>query len=113
MIQNKDDEGIRSLVEAGSDITGSATGAAIGFLFGGPVGAAIGGASGPLLRRGIIEIGNDIAKRFLSEREKARIGGVIQYADIKIQEKEAEGEKLRNNGFFEQPPILHALKYQS
>jgi hypothetical protein len=108
MNPNEEDvEGIKSLIEAGSEITGSAAGAAIGFLLGGVAGAAIGGASIPLLTRGLIEIGNDIDERFLSKREKIRIGGVISYATIKIQEKLAAGEKRRDNGFFEQPSTGH------
>jgi len=102
-----EDEGIKSLVKAGSEMTGGAIGAVIGFLFAGPDGAAIGGASAPLLTRGIIEIGNDIAERFLSEREKIRIGEVIIFAAKKILEKLAAGEKLRDDGFFEQPSTGH------
>lgn len=103
----KKEEGINSLVKAGSEITGLALGAAIGAALGGPIGAGAGGASGPLLTRGIIEIGNDIADRFLSDREKIRIGGVIIYAYDKIQKKWAAGEKLRDDGFFEQPSTGH------
>jgi hypothetical protein len=55
-------EEIQSLFDAGSEITGSATGAAIGFLVGGPFGAALGGACAPLLKRGIIMMGNDVRK---------------------------------------------------
>lgn len=108
---NPDDEkvkGIKSLVEAVSEITGSATGEVIGFLLGGPTGAAAGGICAQLLRRGIIEIGNDIGERFLSEREKIRIGGVIVYATKKILEKLAAGEKLRTDGFFELPSAEHS-----
>jgi hypothetical protein len=95
--------GMESLIEEGSKITGPAMGAGIGFLLGGPIGAAIGGGSAYLLQKGLIEIGNDIAKRFLSEREKMRIGGVTMYAAEKIQKNLASGMILRNDGFFEQP----------
>ncbi|VVB64521.1 Uncharacterised protein [uncultured archaeon] len=106
-IKKEEDEGIKSLVKLGSEITGPALGAVIGGMLGGPGGAAIGGASGPLLTKEIIEIGNDIAERFLSDREKIRIGGVIIYAYDKIRKKWAAGEKLRDDGFFEQPSIGH------
>lgn len=106
-IKKEEDEGIKSLVKMGSEITGLALGAAIGELLGGPGGAAIGGASGPLLTRGLIEIGDDIAERFLSDREKIRIGGVIILAYNKILKKWEAGEKPRDDGFFEQPPIGH------
>ncbi len=93
--------GIKSLVDAGSKITGSAVGAGIGFLLGGPIGAAMGGGSAYMLQRGIIEVGTDIAERLLSEREKIRIGGVTIYAVDKILKKLAAGEMLRDDGFFE------------
>jgi len=108
MNPNEEDvDGIKSLIEAGSEIAGSAAGAAIGFLLAGPAGAAIGGATIPLLTRGLIEIGNDINERFLSEREKIRIGGIITYAIIKYQKKLAAGEKLRDDGFFRPPLTEH------
>jgi len=93
-------EGIQSLFNAGSEITGSATGAAIGFLVGGPFGAALGGACAPLLKRGIIKIGNDVAERFLSEQERTRIGGVLYYATIKIKRNVEAGKTVRADGFF-------------
>ena len=108
MNPNEEDvEGIKSLIRAGSEIAGSAAGAAIGFLLAGAEGAAIGGATIPLLTRGLIEIGNDIEGRFLSKREKMRIGGVTTYAIIKIQEKLATGEKLRDDYFFQLPSLGH------
>ena len=100
-------ERTKSLVKAGSEITGPAMGATIGSLLGGPIGAAIGGASAQLLQRGIIEIGTDIAERFLSKREKIRIGGVTIYAVDKILKKLDAGEMPRNDGFFEQPSTDH------
>ena len=106
---------IKSLVKAGSEITGPRMGAAIGFLLGGPTGAAIGSTSSQLLQKGMIEVGSDIAERFLSEREKIRIGGITIYAVNKIQNKLAAGEILRDDCFFEQPSLGHSacLKYHS
>jgi hypothetical protein len=105
---NEDVEGTKNLINAGSEITGSVMGAVIGCLFGGPAGAVIGGASTPLLNRGLIKIGNDIAERFLSEREKTRIGGAIAYAIIAYEKNLAEGKKIRDDGFFEKPSMGHA-----
>ena len=68
-----------------------------------------------MLQKGMIEIGNDIGKRFLAEREKMRIGGVTMYAADKIQKNLALGIKLREDGFSnsQNQEILHALNYQS
>jgi hypothetical protein len=56
-----------------------------------------------LLKSGLFKIGNDFEKRFLSERERIRIGRVITYAIIKYHEKLAAGEIPRHDGFFELP----------
>jgi hypothetical protein len=95
------------IINAGSEITGGAlAGATNGFLMSGLSGAfagAVAGGSAPLIKRAIIRIADDISERFISEREKIRIGGVIIYASKKIQERLAAGEMLRNDGFFELP----------
>jgi hypothetical protein len=107
--KEEDFTGIKSLVEAGSSIGGPATGAGIGFLLGGPTGAAAGAGASYLIQQAIIKIGNDVGKRFLSEREKMRIGGVTLYAWKKVQKKRASGENLRDDdGFFEQPQTYTA-----
>jgi hypothetical protein len=104
------ERGTADIINAGGEITGGAiAGAASGFLIGGPAGALVGGAAGagaPLLKLMITAIVGDIAER-LSEREKIRIGGVINYASYKIQERFKTGEKLRTDGFFELPPTRH------
>lgn len=102
------EEGTRSLIIAGSEIAGGAAGAAIGFFWGGPEGAAVGAASAHLFKRAIISIGDDISERFLSEREKMRIGGTISYATKRFEERLAVGDKLREDGFLKQPSTSHA-----
>jgi hypothetical protein len=106
---NKGESDTKDMINAGAEITGGAiAGGASGFLLGGPAGALAGsvaGGSAPLLKRGIIGIVGDIAERFLSERERIRIGGVVNYASHKIQEKMNAGEELRNDDFFQVPPI--------
>jgi len=99
--EEKTENGVKCLIEAGSEITGGATGAAIGLLFAGPAGSVIGGAIGPLVSRVLIQIAEDLQERFLSKREKARIGAVIYYATIKIQEKLEEGNPPRSDEFFQ------------
>jgi len=84
-IDKADDEGVMSLVKMGSQITGSAIATTAGALFGGVGGAAVGAAIFPLLIQEINKIGNDVAERYLSERERVRIGAVIIYARDKIK----------------------------
>jgi len=88
---------IKSLISAGSDITGAASGGAIGFLIGGPVGAALGGLSGVVICRTLSEI----AGRLLSHRETVRVGATAIFAITKIKERLDSGDKLRDDGFFE------------
>ncbi len=106
------ERGTNDIINAGAEITGSAiAGGTSGFLLGGPVGGLAGAAAGgatPLLKHCIIRIVGDIAERSLSEREKIRIGGVINYAAHKIQEKLNAGEKLRSDDFFQKPTKTHA-----
>jgi len=106
-LDEANDEGIRRLVKIGSEMTGEASATAIGFLLAGPEGGVLGAAAAPLLIRVIKKIGNDIAGRFLSEREQIRIGGVIIYATIKLAENFAAGKMPRNDGFFEKPSEGH------
>ena len=106
-LDEEDDNGIKNLVEYGSAITGSAVGAIIGFFSTGPAGAAFGGASGTLLSKELNKIGNDISKRFLSEREKIRIGGTIYFAVKKIQEK-LESGMIPRSDFLQKPTQSHA-----
>ena len=82
----------------GSDIAGAATGSAIGFLTGGPGGAAIGGATGVIISKSL----SDITDRLLSNREKMRVGATATFALTKIKSRLDSGDKLRNDGFFEE-----------
>jgi len=93
-----DEDKIKSLISAGSDITGAASGSAIGFLIGGPVGAALGGLSGVIICRSLSEI----AGRLLSHRETVRVGATATYAITKIKSRLDSGDKLRNDGFFKE-----------
>jgi len=106
-LEEADDKGISSLIETGSQITGSAlAAAAAGYLLVGPPGAAIGAGAAPLLARAINTIGNDVAERYLSERERARIGGVIIYAKYKIK-KNLEAGGLPRSDFGEMSARQH------
>jgi hypothetical protein len=91
---------LKKLIDYGTDMAGSLAGAATGFLFAGPEGAVIGAAAGSLIHN----VGNDIAHRLLSEREKVRVGAVIIFATNNIKEKLDKGMQLRQDNFFSQQP---------
>ncbi len=93
----RDKDKVKSLISAGSEIAGPAAGAAIGFLVGGPAGAALGGSLGVLIPKGL----SDITDRILSTREKIRVGATAAFALTKIKSRLDSGDKLRNDGFFE------------
>lgn len=94
-------EVIQNLVKGGAEIAGSAVGAALGFLAAGPVGAAALGAGGALAAMALKQIGQEVSDRFLSQRERIRVGGVIAIAASEISKRIDKGLDLRNDGFFE------------
>jgi hypothetical protein len=91
------DEKVESLISAGADIAGAAVGGALGFIAAGPVGAASAGVVGV----GITRVLRDVTSRFLSGRETARIGATAATAISAIQERLNDGQKVRDDGFFD------------
>ncbi len=92
-----DRDKVKSLISAGSEIAGPTAGAAIGFLAGGPGGAALGGFLGVVIPKGL----SDMTDRFLSSREKTRVGATAAFALAKIKMYRDSGKEPRNDGFFE------------
>ncbi|MCA3629450.1 MAG: hypothetical protein IOC35_03890 [Methylobacterium sp.] len=100
----KHSQKLQSLIAAGSDIAGGAIGGALGFLAAGPVGAAAGGAGGAIAAEVIKKLGTDAAERMLGPRERVRIGAAIAIASEHIRARTERGERLREDGFFDQKP---------
>lgn len=100
----KESQGLQSLISAGSDIAGGAIGGALGFLAAGPFGAAAGGAGGAIAAEVIKKLGTDAAERMLGPRERVRIGAAIAIASEHIRARTERGERLREDGFFDQKP---------
>ena len=100
--KNNNSQDITELIEAGSDIAGSAVGAGIGYLISGPTGAIIGGVSGPALKYTFLQLASEIKTRMIGEREKIRIGATIAFAVEKIQENLENGLTIRQDEFFEE-----------
>jgi hypothetical protein len=92
----EDERPAKRVLEAGAELTGSVTGAVAGMLLAGPLGAVGGAIAGPVLASGLKEV----ARRYLSHREEARIGGAFLAAATGVEERLAAGEKVRTDGFF-------------
>jgi hypothetical protein len=97
-------EPVDDLIEIGSDIAGGTAGAALGFFTAGPAGAVLGGATAPLLVHTFRKMASEIRHRYLGVREEVRIGATIAFAARKIQENIANGQQIRQDGFFETQP---------
>ena len=98
-------ERIRRMMKAGMEILDSsgsaAISAALGLLFAGPSGAAIGGAAGAAASIALKRLGSEIASRVLGPREEVRVGYVLASASAQIRQRIANGEGLRDDGFFD------------
>lgn len=92
---------LRSLLHAGADIAGGAIGASTGLLFLGPSGAAIGSALGAAAAHAIKNVAQEVAQRYLGDREKARIGAAIIFTAEKIQKNLDAGMTIRTDDFFQ------------
>jgi hypothetical protein len=101
---NEEQENLRRLLAAATDIVGAGAGAGIGHVLGGPVGAAAGGMYGAMARIMLQDVALDFTHRMLGEREKARVGAAVYYFAEKYQEKLDAGERPRQDGFFDDPP---------
>ena len=91
---------IKDLVSLSSNVGGSVTGAFLGFLVGGPPGALVGAALGPIAGEAIKKVGNEIANRLLSQREKFRVGVAIDYTAQKFDENLKAKMLIRDDDFF-------------
>ena len=100
-MENKEDK-TRSLVAAGSEITGNVAGATIGLLAAGPIGAVPGAASGPVVGRVINKICTEIYDRQISKRQISRAGATAGFAILQIKERLDAGDEIRNDGFFDE-----------
>jgi hypothetical protein len=99
--EEKKNQALRKLIDVGSEIAGGAAGGALGFLAAGPAGAALLGAGGAAAAKLLKDIGSEISERFLSSREKVRVGGVLAIAAVEIKQRIENGEEIRDDGFFE------------
>jgi hypothetical protein len=98
----EDDSKLHRIISRGAELTGAGAGGLIGFFAGGPVGAAIGGAAGPAIAWSLQKVGKDIAERWLSPWEEARIGAGLFYVRDKMRWYLEGGHQIRDDDFFDQ-----------
>ena len=92
----RNDEIVQKALDTGSDLAGSASGAAVGLLIGGPPGAIAGAAVGPVIKRTLVES----IRRLVTRREKIRVAATFAFAVTACEERLQAGDKLRDDRFF-------------
>jgi hypothetical protein len=95
------DSPVRRLLDAGSDLAGTASGTALALIVGAkgadPVAAvAAGSALGSML--------HEIGGRLLGHREQIRVGGTAIYAARMYDERIKDGDQLRDDNWFDERP---------
>lgn len=97
---SSDDAHANPYVDVGTDITGSAAGAAIGLIAAGPIGAIAGSVMGPAIKAAA----NEMASRVLSGRERSRVGTALHAIQVATDENLRNGHSIREDGFFDRQP---------
>jgi hypothetical protein len=87
----------------GSELTGGSVGAASGLVLAVPSGAVVGSILGTGMGYALKHIGQEVARRLLSSREKIRTGAVFIHAANKIKYNIQSGHQLRKDDFFTEP----------
>ena len=98
---NDEESKSRDLVNAGSEMLGSAAGAAIGLL-GDPILSVAGAASGPIIVSLLKKVCAEFYDRQIGKRQKTRAGATAGVAILKIKERLDAGETFRDDGFFDE-----------
>src|SRR5450759_2533720 len=91
------------LIQAGSDIVGTVSGAGLGLLIAGPPGALAGAGMAPVFST-LVSMGAEFAQRRLSPRELTRVGALIEFTSRRVRENVDAGREIRDDGFFADPP---------
>ncbi len=100
--ENKKSEDLEKLIDAGSEIAGSVSGAAIGLALAGPPGALIGAVGSPILTRVFQKLGTEFQHRYLGKRQITRIGATLAFAAEKMKVNNLQGLKLREDDFLKE-----------
>lgn len=100
----KNDNDRTQLFNNYAEIVGSGIGGVLGFLAGDPMAAAFGSVGGSVAAMILKNIGQEFSKRQLAPREDFRVGKVLAIAASEIHQRLENGERLRNDGFFDRQP---------
>lgn len=90
-----------SLIDAAGDVFGSVAGVSVGVLHNDVAGLFAGALVGSSVAHAFRYGAHLLANRFLTQREKARVGLVIGLAAREIKRRLDNGEELRTDGFFD------------
>lgn len=88
------------LLKLGTDIVGGMAAGAIGFYVGGLPGAVVAGASRPTISTTLMYVAEEVKHRWLSPRQKERIGATMAMTLSKIENNICEGKFIREDSFF-------------
>lgn len=94
-VSDPDTAKARELVLTGTDLAGAAIGGALGFLAGGPGGAAFLSVSGVAITRALTLA----ADKYMTQRERMRVGSVAAITADRISARLANGDILRQDMF--------------
>jgi hypothetical protein len=95
---------IKRAVDLGASVVGGAAGSVAGFAVGGPIGAVLGGALGPAIQAVL----GEMLTRQVTNRERARMGGLVIAAQERYIANLAQGLQP-NEGFDPNSPDGHEL----
>ena len=101
----KDDD-LKKFLDNNADLIGSGISGVLTLLFAGdPIVGAFTGAAGTLVSATLKSIGKEFRERQLSSQEDIRVGKVLAIAAWEINQRLKNGERLRNDGFFDKKSI--------
>lgn len=97
MMDKNSENRVKELVTLGAEMVGGTVTGVLGFLSGEIEIAAGVGAASPIINKALVDISN----RYLSRREKARVGAVALLSYKRIKDRLDAGEVLRSDSFFD------------
>jgi hypothetical protein len=104
--QDRRIDALEEFIGVASAMAGGLVGGTIGLVAAGPAGALAGGPAGTAVAFSLRKVATELRQRFLSPRERVRIGTVFSYAIEKIERNLAGGLEIRDDGFFPEETLI-------
>lgn len=101
LLVENDNKKVNELIESGTSIVSNVIGGMVGLSVAGPPGVILGAIAGTAIGTVIKRVGNDIYDKFLSTREKMRIGASLTIVSNDVKDKMQTGDEIRNDDFFD------------